>query len=465
MTRVVVFRRTLVVGLLMISSLRGAMSRAAEVVVPPDISLPQMLSLDQALLIFRRQGLDLLIAEAAIRNAEGGVKIAGAPQNPSFSASVGNAITYSTSNASQQNCLQNGASCSPWSNNVGLTDNAAIEDALAGKRGLRLEVARNALAAAKMSRVDAERTIALLVKSAYAQVALAALTYKFTKDTLRTQATTLQKFRARYAHGAIGEGDLERIEVQKLEAEQALDAADQALRQARVALAFLLGVRGVVPDFDVETAQLDYSVPAGLMDATESSLLKGAFESRPDLLALGYLQQQAEASVRLNERLRFPDITLGVNYAWGGFGGFSTNGPIQGPAITFGLSLPIPVFHTFEGEILQARAQFDAAALQRAKATAQVVSDVSTAFAAFTAAKRRLERMEGPRRDGGGLLQSARGAFEIVGIQYEKGAASLTDYLDALRTYIATKNEYYGDQVAYWTAVYQLEAAVGRDLR
>ncbi len=93
------------------------------------------------------------------------------------------------------------------------------------------------------------------------------------------------------------------------------------------------------------------------------------------------------------------------------------------------------------------------------------MNDVSTAFASFTASRNMVVRMEGPRREGGGLLQSARGAFEIVGTQYEKGAASLTDYLDALRTYIATQNEYFGDLASYWTSVYQLEAALGKDLQ
>jgi cobalt-zinc-cadmium efflux system outer membrane protein len=73
--------------------------------------------------------------------------------------------------------------------------------------------------------------------------------------------------------------------------------------------------------------------------------------------------------------------------------------------------------------------------------------------------------MEGPRRDTGGLLESAKGAFDIVATQYDKGAANLTDYLDALRTYISTKNEYFSDLTSYWTAVFQLEAAVGKDLR
>ena len=103
-------------------------------------------------------------------------------------------------------------------------------------------------------------------------------------------------------------------------------------------------------------------------------------------------------------------------------------------------------------------------ALQHAKTTAQVVNDVAMGLSSFVAARKLVERMEGPRRDDGGLLESAKGAFEATATQYEKGAASLTDYLDALRTYIATKIEYFGDLTNYWTSVYLLEQAVATDL-
>jgi cobalt-zinc-cadmium efflux system outer membrane protein len=438
---------------------------APPAVIPSPTELPPTLSLEDALRIFRRRGLDLLIADAAARNVEGAVKIAGAVPNPIASASVGNSLTYTTSNYSKTNCLQNGAECTPWVYNVGVTDSAAIEDSLSGKRDLRQKVARNALAAAKMSRVDAERTIAFQVKAAYVQVAQAALLFKFAKDVSSTQATTLKKAQDRYKAGAINEGDLQRIEVQRLEASQAVDSAEYTLRAARVALAFLLGVRGEVPDFDVDTKILDYSVPSGLRDATAVGLLRTAFERRPDLVGIGYLRQQAEAQIELVKRQRFPDITVGANYQWGGFGGLSTNGPVGPQILTFSLSAPIPVFYNLEGERRQAEAQHDTNQLQHAKVTAQVVSDVSTGFAAFVTAKRLVERMEGPRRDGGGLLQSARGAFEIVATQYEKGGASLTDYLDALRTYIATRTEYFADLANYWTAIYQVEAAVAKELQ
>jgi cobalt-zinc-cadmium efflux system outer membrane protein len=436
----------------------------AEGVTPAAPDLPEILSLDEALRIFRARGLDLLIADAAVRNAEGVVQSAGAIANPVVSASVGNGVSYANTPASHANCLTVGAVCTPWIYNLGLTDSAALMDAISGKRGLRLTAARNALAAAKMSRVDAERNITFQVRFAYAQVAQAALGYKFAKDVAESNVTTLKRFQDRLSAGAINEGDLQRIEAQKLESDQALAQAVQTLRQARVQLAFLLGVRGAVPAFEVDVHVLDFSVPLALRDATEVGLLRIAAAHRPDLAALGYSITSSKAQVDLAKRQRFPDITFGVNYSWGGGGGWSTNGAIGPQVLTFGISAPLPTFYQQQGEIKQAEAAVDTNTLQHAKASAQVVNDVSTSFAAFGAAKELVERMEGPRRPGGGLLASAGGAFESVAAQFDRGLASVTDYLDAYRTYVATKVEYFGDLTSYWTAIYQLEQAVATNL-
>jgi cobalt-zinc-cadmium efflux system outer membrane protein len=426
-------------------------------VVPPPTELPPTLSLDDALRVFRTRGLDLLIAEAAVRSAEGAVKIAGAPPNPSVTASIGYGFTYQPHDPS---CISGGTGCSNQVWNVGISDQAAIEDSLSGKRDLRLKVARNALAAAKMSRVDAERTIAFQVKSAYVQVAQATLAYRFAKEVADTNARTLDLFQTRFRSGAINEGDLARIETQKLESDQALDQATYMLRENRVALAFLIGVRGEVPDFDVDTKVLNFARPAALADATEERLLRTAFDHRPDLIALGYQKASSAAQVELTRRQRFPDIALSLTYAEGGYGGVGTNAALQTPMVTLGLTAPLPLFYQLQGELRQAEAQHDTNALQQAKTTSQVVSDVATGYAGYLGARKLVERMET-----GGLLRSAKTARDITRLQYEKGAASLTDFLDAQRTYIATNVEYFGDLTGYWTAVFQLEEAVGLELR
>ena len=328
------------------SVLLGGAARA-ESPVPVSTELPQTLTLDEAIRIFRTRGLEILIAEANVRNAEGAVKIAGAVPNPVVTGSVGNSITYATTEFSKQACLQSGATCTPWIYNIGVTDSAALEDTVSGKRDLRLKVARNALAAAKMSRVDAERTLAFQVESAYLQVAQAVLGLKFAKDVADSNVTLLEKVRVWLATGKSGitDADVARMETQKSESDQALSTARETLRQARVSLAFLLGVRGEVPDFDVDAHVLDYKVPSALDSTTEVGLLRSAFSHRPDLIAAGYNLRSAEAQLSLVKRQKFPDITVGVNYAWGGFGGVSTNGSSSPQIVTFSVSAPIPVFY------------------------------------------------------------------------------------------------------------------------
>jgi cobalt-zinc-cadmium efflux system outer membrane protein len=438
---------------------------AADIVLPAAAELPRLLTLDDALRIWRAHGLDVLLSDAAVKTSEGAVLIAGAVPNPVASASITNAFTYQWSKAGDFDCNFDGAVCNTWGYTFGMNDSAAIEDTLSGKRDLRLKVARNALAAAKLSRVDATRTIGFQVKSVYVQVAQAQLAYRFAKDIAVSEITTLKKFQDRYKAGAISEGDLERIEVTKLEADQAVDGAESTLRQARAALAFLLGVRGNVPEFDVDTKVLDYTKPGGIHRTTAFNLVQAAFDNRPDLASAAYLRASADMQLKLVERQKFPDITLGLTYQWGGAAGWSVDLAVVPPLLTMSLSGALPVFYQLQGEERQAQAQLEIALLQQAKNTAQVASDVGTGYAAVDASMKLVERMQGPRRSDGGLLESAKGAFDIVATQYDKGAASLTDYLDALRTYIATKNEYIGDLASYWTAVFQLEAAAAKDLR
>jgi hypothetical protein len=116
-------------------------------VVPASTELPPNISLDDALRTFRARGLDLLIAEAAVKSGEGAVSVAGASPNPVASATWGRALNYDPSGCDQ-------CSATYWA--FGLSDSAAIEDLLSGKKDLRLKVARNALAAAKM--IAAERS-------------------------------------------------------------------------------------------------------------------------------------------------------------------------------------------------------------------------------------------------------------------------------------------------------------------
>ena len=121
--------------------------------------------------------------------------------------------------------------------------------------------------------------------------------------------------------------------------------------------------------------------------------------------------------------------------------------------------MPLPLFYQQQGEIRRAEADYNTQSLQQAKLTAQVVSDVETAYASLSTTRRLVERMESI------LLDRARTAKDITQRQFQGGTANLIDFLDAQRTFIATNLEYLQDLTNYWTAVFALEQAVGVELR
>jgi outer membrane protein, heavy metal efflux system len=416
--------------------------------VPEPPTLPSVLSLEQALTLFRQTGLDILIAEAGVEGAEGDVGIAGAVPNPSLSGTFGKSFI-----------CPDGCNFLPApAFSVGLGDQNAIEDSLSGKRGLRLEVARAALRAARLTRVDAERTGAALVKQQFVQALIAQESVLTAEETARDSAKLKDLMNVRYRSGAVSEADLARVETDALEAEQSVATAQLQLRTAKLSLAFLLGVRSVVPDFRVEAPELlTAAVPQELASTTPQRLLSEALAVRPDLQASQAQIERADAAVRLAKRLVFPDIALSVNYAQQG----TSAAAITPPTVTVGLNLTLPIFYQQQGEIRRAEADARTQELSKAKALAQVVSDVETAFAAFRTALERAQRMEGAA----GMLARARRARDLVDIQYQKGAASLLELLDAQRTFRAIAFEARSNLADYWTSVFRLEQAVGRTLQ
>jgi len=119
------------------------------------VALPHVLTLDDALRLFRERGFDLLLADAQLASVQADERAAHAVANPTVSVSAGKAFDYDPSLC---------AGCSAFAFSAGLTDPSALSDLLFGKRGLRIDVARNALAAAKQSREDALRTLSLQLR-------------------------------------------------------------------------------------------------------------------------------------------------------------------------------------------------------------------------------------------------------------------------------------------------------------
>ncbi|MFI5166327.1 MAG: TolC family protein [Thermoanaerobaculales bacterium] len=424
----------------------GTASPSEAAALPNEARIPPVMDLGTALRIFRTTGVDLLIADAAVDGARGDERIAAAVANPAFSLGAGRTSGYDSS-------LCQG--CSNVSFSAGVSDQAAVFDTLVGKRRLRVNVARAALEAAARSRADAERTGALAVEQQFLAVALAAAAREYAEQTSGATSETFRLVDLRYRKGAVSEAESALAEAAKLEAEQVVSQAGEAERQAKVTLAFLLGVRGPTPEFEVEREFSHFLLPGKLASANRESLQAAALSNRPDLKAQEAQRLRAEAGLALAKRQRFPDVDLALGYSQEGHG----QSAIQPPTTTVGVSFALPLFYQQQGELAKTNADVRTQQLQLVKLQAQVNADVEGGFAAFTASRERAQRMEGR------LLERARRARDLVKLQYEKGAASLLELLEAERSLIATQTEYLQDLSDYWTAVFQLEAAVGEELR
>jgi outer membrane protein, heavy metal efflux system len=404
------------------------------------------LTLNRALRLFREHGFDLLIADAALDAAEADVRFAAAIANPSLSLSRGRSSTYDPTRC---------GGCSSASIGAGVTDQGAVSDVVTGKRRLRIAVVRAARDAVKKSRADVERTLEFTVKQQLLQAELGKEAAAYAREAQRIATATLDLVSIRYRAGAVSEADVARAEVQKLEADQAADLAEQSLAAAKAGLAYLLGYSETPNDLDVGDDLVRNATSPRLASASRDELLRDALEDRPDLAASRFQQERARAAVDLSRKLRIPDFFPSLQYSQEGRG----QNAIQPPTVTLGISATIPAFYLHRGEIDRARADLRTQEVAQQKIAAQIGADVSVAYAAFASAKSRASRMEGQ------LLDRAARARDLVRLQYEKGAASLFEFLDAQRIYLATQSESLQTLNDYWTAVFLLEQATGMELR
>lgn len=382
--------------------------------VPIPASIPSQLSLEEALNIFRSRGLDLLIAQAGIAQAEGDLRVAGASPSPQIGLSTGKSQGF-TPQLPGQSDRAYGAT---------ISEGGSIVDSLCGHRKLRISVAEAALRGAKLGREDALRTVGAQVKIQFLQMALAKLNLDLSTQTRDAAHRTLELVKKRFSAGTVSEVDVSKAQLDSLATEQVLENSRQALEVARANLAFLLGERSIVPSFETIGSFEHPKMPTELAAATPESLLPVAREHRPDLLASKAQLEKSEAALSLAKRDWVPDSQLSLGVSQQGTG----ENALQPRTWTLGLNVILPSPRRVHGEIARASADIEFQRFTQQKIQAQVAMDLTSGWFSFQGGRSRLTRMEG------NYLEQSKKVYDLVTFQYERGAASLLEVLDAQRT-------------------------------
>jgi cobalt-zinc-cadmium efflux system outer membrane protein len=317
---------------------------------------------------------------------------------------------------------------SPTSYDVGLSQ--TLE--LGGKRGSRIEVAtlqrsqsrsdvedffRQLRATATNEFVEALRTRAVLERKAQTQGAFE-----------RLVAVNAERLRA----GDIGQVAYlqSRVEAQRFRGE--VLAAEGDAETARLALGLRLGSSaGTI------TPTGSLRIPARSFDA--EILVARARADRPDVASKRHAVEVSRAKLKLGHANRWEDLTLNLGYIYSA----QASGAFSQPAfsaLTFGLSIPLPLARIYNGEVDAAVAATSQSALVLRQGELVVEIEVREALARYRAATRRVELYTG------GVLADADKVAEATLYSYQRGGATLLEVLDAQRTV----NEVY---LAYFDAL------------
>ncbi len=366
---------------------------------------PAPLSLAEARRLALERNADFRSARAAVDAALAQLKVAREYPNPTLGLST---AKISTDGVPESTPLGNGLLSRSYDSIVSLSQLLPI-----GKRGPERDAATAGVHAAEDQRDDARRLLLQAVTQAYA----AALAAGAEADVLAASAAKLRR-EATIAEHRVQAGDLSKSDQAQLEVaadqdELGADAERATARTAVVTLEILIGEpapAGATPL--AETL-------GGWFGSISPGLETAPVGHRPDVAAAEQSLKQADANVTLQKRQRIPDVTASVQY--------ERNPPAQPDTVGVGVSLPLPVWNHFTGEILAAKAarEQSEAALDRVRI--QAAADVSAARVAFHEAYQRAKRYEAS------IVPKSAQVASSVAYSYEKGGAALIDLLEAER--------------------------------
>jgi outer membrane protein, heavy metal efflux system len=316
------------------------------------------------------------------------------------------------------------------------------------KRELRLKAQQDATTVAVSTHADLERNLIFNLRTAFVSTLEAKSVYQFAKDDLAYYDKVLQISRDTFNAGGLAQIDLDRLELQRVQYESDMEAADVNLRTSKIQLLTLLNDRTPIEEFDV-TGPYDFNDQLSPLD----DFRKIALDTRPDLKAAVESIVEAKTNHTLAVANGSTDPTLSAWYSYNP----SFNNPNDHQTLGGSISIPLRIFDRNQGEKL--RTQLDITLHERLRdaAEAQVLSDVDSGYAILNSSLNLLRPYKAKY-----LQQSVR-VRDTVTFSYQHGGASLLDFLNAEAQYRYVQLAYVNLIGSYLTAAAQLNMAVGRE--
>ena len=295
------------------------------------------------------------LARARVARADAAVVTAGARPNPTLGISPGVPSPYL------------------------FTLDFAVPIETAGKRGYRVQSARNLDQAARLDLADSAWTVLSGVRLALLNYLLASRSLELVRSEEQVRADQVNILERILSSGEITRLDVDLARIEFSKTEVAMRAAEGQTAEAKASLAAALGLP-LAGLQDAEFSWPDMENPPNSESLSAKEIQSEAVLDRLDVRRSLAQYASAEADLQLEIAKQYPDINLGPGYTYEERNSF----------FTVGLSSAIPLFNRNQGPIAEAEARRKEAAAAFLQTQAQAVAKSERALAVYTAALREL---------------------------------------------------------------------------
>lgn len=321
-----------------------------------------------------------------------------------------------------------------------------------GRTKSDVEEAKQFLYAANWNHNAALQNVILQVEQAYYQYLGARALLQAQLSTVKSAQTNLDAADQRHEAGVATIADV-------LQARTALSQAQLNVDQTTGTIQILRGVLAVAigaPPSILQKLEIVDELPTDLpLDQTSEkveALIQDAFAKRPDLAAARSSVLAAQANVKKTQAERYPSLELGANadrlYYLDTLNG--SNNYLVTLAIRF------PLFNGFsrQYDVLQAKAEAEAARTSLASLQQQVGLQVWTSYFNLNTATQKIKTTRS-------LLDSAQQSYDVALGRYQEGVGSILDLLTAQSALEDARAEDVVTRTEWFLAVAQLARDTG----
>ncbi|AOR71885.1 RND transporter [Burkholderia stabilis] len=402
----------------------GPAMAASGSAVPPSEALPSAsLTLPDALAVAARNNPALRGARADVDASAGALMQAGARPNPEVSF------------------LQEGFRRAERTSTALI--NQTIE--LGGKRSARLDVASYGREAANASLDEQGAVVRADVIAAFYGLLAAQRQLQVTEESAAIAARSADLAGRRAQAGKVSPVEATKAQVAAAGVQIEVVTARGRVEVAREKLNTVMGeVRGdrLAVLGDLEAVPPVEPLPALTAQLDDAPLARIA---RAEML-------RSNAAVSLERARRIPDVTISA-----GVKRVTTGGVPDNQAVV-GVSIPIPLFNTNKGALLEATHKAERANADLDRERTRLRLELTQAYANFEAAAQEAQRLKAD------ILPAARLALDAMSRGYELGKFSFLDVLDAQRTLFQGQSQYVRALAGAHTARADIGRLVGTPL-